>query len=57
MAILLFHMKKKKDKLLKLLRIAVRSIKRFCFVSLFVLKENATLNVDRWEENSSVSSV
>ena len=57
MAILLFHMKKKKDKLLKLLRIAVRSIKRFCFVSLFVLKENATLNGDRWEENSSISSV
>ena len=57
MAILLFHMKKKKDKLLKLLHIAVRSIKRFCFVSLFVLKENATLNGDRREENSSVSSV
>ena len=57
MAILLFHMKKKKDKLLKLLRIAVRYIKRFCFVSLFVLKENATPNGDRWEENSSVSSV
>ena len=46
MAILLFHMKKK-DKLLKLLHIAVRSIKRFCFVFLFVLKENATLNGDR----------
>ena len=57
MAILLFHMKKKKDKLLKLLHIAVTSIKRFCFVSLFVLKENATLNGNRWEENSSVSSV
>ena len=47
MAILLFHMKKKKDKLLKLLHIAVRSIKRFCFAILFVLKENATLNGDR----------
>ena len=48
MAILLFHKKKTKDKLLKLLHIAVRSIKRFCFFFfLFVLKENATLNGDR----------
>ena len=47
MAILLFHMKKKNDKLFKLLHIAVRSIKRFCFVFLFVLKENATVIGDR----------
>ena len=47
MAILLFHKEKRKDKLLKLLHIAVRSIKRFCFFFLFVLKENATLNGDR----------
>ena len=56
MAILLFHMKKKKDKLLKLLHIAVRSIKRFCFFFL-VCFEGERYSEWRQDENRSVRSV